>query len=199
MIVAFIVVNFLIGDVLVRVNRECVLGYTHQNIIALFQTIPAGEVVQLEVCRGYPLPFDPSDPNTEIVTTVAVSVANTKPSSCHNVYSFRSDNYHMPSRLSDGCAKSTDSMTRAVKSMPDLSSKFPENCHPSRHNSAAHLNPFSEDMPNIVSVNTHRNSVVPEFLTVEIVKGAAGFGFTIADSSYGQKVSLQLVFFYGTH
>lgn len=29
---------------------------------------------------------------------------------------------------------------------------------------------------------------MPEFLTIEIVKGAAGFGFTIADSSYGQKV-----------
>lgn len=171
------------------------LGHTHQSIIALFQTIPAGEIVQFEVCRGYPLAFDPSDPNTEIVTTVAVSVANTKPSSCHNVYSFRSDNYNLPSRMTDSCAKSTDSMTRAVKSMPDLSSKFPENCNSSRHNSAGLINPFSEEMPNIVSVNTHRNSVVPEFLTVEIIKGAAGFGFTIADSSYGQKVSIDFDFF----
>lgn len=28
----------------------------------------------------------------------------------------------------------------------------------------------------------------PEFLTMSIVKGAMGFGFTIADSAYGQKV-----------
>ena len=31
------------------------------------------KVVKLDVCRGYPLPFDPDDPNTEIVTTVAVN------------------------------------------------------------------------------------------------------------------------------
>nr|XP_042895445.1 membrane-associated guanylate kinase, WW and PDZ domain-containing protein 3 isoform X1 [Parasteatoda tepidariorum]XP_042895446.1 membrane-associated guanylate kinase, WW and PDZ domain-containing protein 3 isoform X2 [Parasteatoda tepidariorum] len=177
------------GDVLVRVNGECVLGYTHQNIIALFQTIPAGEVVQLEVCRGYPLPFDPSDPNTEIVTTVAVSVANNNLPNCHsNTYSFRSDNCHPSSRLSDNSAKPSDSMTRAVKSMPDLSFKLPDNCHPSRHNSAGLLNPFSEELPNHTPTNVHTNFVMPEFLTIEIVKGAAGFGFTIADSSYGQKV-----------
>lgn len=28
----------------------------------------------------------------------------------------------------------------------------------------------------------------PEYLTMSIVKGAMGFGFTIADSAYGQKV-----------
>lgn len=183
----YVYIFYFSGDVLLRVNRECVLGYTHQNIFALFQTIPAGEVVQIEVCRGYPLPFDPADPNTEIVTTVAVSVANTKPSSCHNVYSFRNDNYILPNRMTDGCAKSTDSMTRAVKSMPDLSLKISDNCHPSRHNSANLLSPFSDNLPSLSPAN--RNAVMPEFLTVEIVKGAAGFGFTIADSSYGQKVS----------
>jgi len=39
----------------------------------MFQSIQSGETVNLEVCRGYPLPFDPDDPNTEIVTTVAVT------------------------------------------------------------------------------------------------------------------------------
>ena len=61
------------GDVLVYVNGQCVLGYTHQDMVHMFQTIAAGEMVQVEVCRGYPLPFDPDDPNTEIVTTVAVN------------------------------------------------------------------------------------------------------------------------------
>ncbi|GFR31742.1 membrane-associated guanylate kinase, WW and PDZ domain-containing protein 1, partial [Trichonephila clavata] len=180
--------KLLTGDVLVRINGECVLGYTHENIIALFQTIPAGDVVQLEVCRGYPLPFDPSDPNTEIVTTVAVSLANSSLPNNPNVYSFRSDNCHLPNRSTDNCAKPTDSMTRAVKSMPDLSSKLPDSYHPSRHNSAGLLNPFVEDMPNHAPVSVHSNFSMPEFLTVEIIKGTAGFGFTIADSSYGQKV-----------
>ena len=60
---------------LVYVNGQCVLGYTHQDMVHMFQTIGAGDLVQLEVCRGYPLPFDPDDPNTEIVTTMAVSAA----------------------------------------------------------------------------------------------------------------------------
>ena len=67
-------VGFLLGDVLVRVNGELVLGYTHSDVVSMFQTIKPGEHVSLEVCRGYPLAFDPNDPNTEIVTTVAVSM-----------------------------------------------------------------------------------------------------------------------------
>ena len=49
------------------------LGFTHADMVSMFQSIQSGETVNLEVCRGYPLPFDPDDPNTEIVTTVAVT------------------------------------------------------------------------------------------------------------------------------
>jgi C-terminal processing protease CtpA/Prc len=63
------------GDVLVYVNNTCVLGFTHHDMVSMFQGIGVGERVDLTVCRGYPLPFDPNDPNTEIVTTVAVSSA----------------------------------------------------------------------------------------------------------------------------
>jgi hypothetical protein len=45
-------------------------------MVSIFQSISPGEEVHLEVCRGYPLPFDPSDPNTEIVTTIAVEPFN---------------------------------------------------------------------------------------------------------------------------
>lgn len=65
-----------IGDVLVYVNDQCVLGYTHHDMVNMFQSIAPGQAVRLEVCRGYPLPFDPNDPNTEIVTTVAVAQDN---------------------------------------------------------------------------------------------------------------------------
>lgn len=54
------------GDVIVYVNDTCVLGYTHNEIVRLFQSIGIGSTVTLEVCRGYPLPFDPNDPNTEV-------------------------------------------------------------------------------------------------------------------------------------
>lgn len=64
---------FIVGDVLVYVNDKCVLGYTHHDMVSVFQSISPGETVRLQVCRGYPLPFDPNDPNTEVVTTVAVN------------------------------------------------------------------------------------------------------------------------------
>lgn len=42
-------------------------------MVNVFKSISSGETVTLEVCRGYPLPFDPNDPNTEVVTTIAVN------------------------------------------------------------------------------------------------------------------------------
>ncbi|KAL7307399.1 hypothetical protein TKK_0000581 [Trichogramma kaykai] len=61
------------GDVLVYVNDICVLGFTHNEMVQVFKSIASGETVSLEVCRGYPLPFDPNDPNTEVLTTIAVN------------------------------------------------------------------------------------------------------------------------------
>jgi len=63
--------------VLVYVNETCVLGFTHHDMVSMFQSITPAETVTLEVCRGYPLPFDPNDPNTEVVTTVAVNAPGT--------------------------------------------------------------------------------------------------------------------------
>lgn len=68
-------IRIFAGDVLVYVGDTCVLGYTHADVVNMFQNIDPGRTVYLEVCRGYPLPFDPNDPNTEIVTTVAVTTA----------------------------------------------------------------------------------------------------------------------------
>lgn len=64
------------GDILVFVNHICVLGFTHHEMVNIFQSIMAGDEVHLDVCRGYKLPFDPMDPNTQIVTTIAVNGLN---------------------------------------------------------------------------------------------------------------------------
>ena len=61
-----ILLFLFLGDVLVYVNDTCVLGFTHLDMVTMFQAISSGEAVNLEVCRGYPLPFDPDDPNTGI-------------------------------------------------------------------------------------------------------------------------------------
>jgi hypothetical protein len=55
------------------VNTTCVLGFTHHDMVSMFQSIAPGDTVNLDVCRGHALPFDPNDPNTEVVTTVAVN------------------------------------------------------------------------------------------------------------------------------
>ena len=153
----------------------CVLGFTHQDVVAIFQTIPVGEKVTLEVCRGYPLPFDPNDPNTEIVTTVAVTKPSRLPSVNNSSYSI---GYN--SRFSDEANES-----RNAKSMPDLthSSSVHEPNTPSRNWSVDELKHGSEDALSVIPGSTK-----PELLTVPINRGPMGFGFTIADSAYGQKV-----------
>ncbi|VDK42073.1 unnamed protein product [Anisakis simplex] len=49
------------GDVLVYVNNECVLGATQSHACRIFQAIGVGETVTLQVCRGYPLLLDPAN------------------------------------------------------------------------------------------------------------------------------------------
>lgn len=140
----------LTGDVLVYVNQKCVLGFTHQDVVNLFQSIPVGQKIQLRVCRGYLLPFDPDDPNTEIITTVAVTLpAPTSTTPTPSVSTSRLD---------------------SIQSVPP-----PRKQH--------------QSMPNLVNHTSSDSSSQPaEILTANIVKGAMGFGFTIADSAYGQKV-----------
>ncbi|XP_022235434.1 membrane-associated guanylate kinase, WW and PDZ domain-containing protein 1-like, partial [Limulus polyphemus] len=176
------------GDILVYMNDRCVLGFTHQDMVELFQSIPPGNIVHLEVCRGYPLLFDPNDPNTEIVTTVAVSSSNTQFADGHSIYSSGQGGSKIDNSQFLGDVVEAESMGRSAKSMPDLSTGQVDHQHPQRHNSTDLLSPNGMDStPDILDFNP-QSSHRPEFLTVDIVKGSGGFGFTIADSSYGQKV-----------
>lgn len=86
---------------------------------------------------------------------------------------------------------SGESRTRPAKSMPDLSGSERPRSQPQRHNSADLLAPGGG--PDILDFGASspvggKPSQPPQFITVEIVKGTSGFGFTIADSAYGQKV-----------
>jgi len=79
----FLLVNWkksVAGDVLVFVNETCVLGYKQSEIVRLFQTIPVGMTVRLHVCRGYPLLFDPHDPQNNFVIQDAYSAPDDWPS-----------------------------------------------------------------------------------------------------------------------
>ncbi|XP_012946329.1 uncharacterized protein LOC106013949 [Aplysia californica] len=190
------------GDVIVHVNSTCVLGFTHQDVVRLFQSIAPGETVELETCRGYPLNFDPDDPNTEIVTTVAVTLPQEMGTSNTPSLSNGGHNFISP----DG--NTTAAAVRAgMKSLPDLtrsttlglnstSSLSPSASHDEGSGVMVNTSADGAAIPDLVSLSIHNSNGGlgglavgrPEMLTIGIVKGPMGFGFTIADSPYGQRV-----------
>lgn len=160
----------VLGDVLVYINDQCVLGFSHQDIITLFQSIPVGECVTLEVCRGYPLPFDPDDPNNEIITTVAVTLPSSE-TSVMNPAAYSDQGQGRASR-----ADWVDQGQSRSKS-PYVMSKVKSVDNNSEDSALA----FS-------SSSQPQGGGRPELHKVGITRGPMGFGFTIADSVYGQKV-----------
>jgi hypothetical protein len=57
--------------------------------------------VHLDVCRGYKLPFDPNDPNTEIVTTIAVNGLNDEVEKNRLFLDILNDNYNFLEMTND--------------------------------------------------------------------------------------------------
>ncbi|XP_071817085.1 membrane-associated guanylate kinase, WW and PDZ domain-containing protein 3-like isoform X5 [Apostichopus japonicus] len=202
------------GDVLVYVNDRKVLGSTHQDVVTLFQTITPGEKVTLDVCRGYPLPFDPSDPNTNIVTTYAVEPPkspkdsqgdkegpsplperrNNRSSSVVDLKNHQNGKEEMEpleNRLGQGEGRRHGPRKRKdennlkhshAKSLPDLTKKAQMEMENRAKTPTLSINlPYSGDQ-------TPPHFPKPETIVVEFVKGPDGFGFTVADSPYGQKI-----------
>ncbi|XP_071983897.1 membrane-associated guanylate kinase, WW and PDZ domain-containing protein 1 isoform X2 [Engystomops pustulosus] len=148
------------GDVIVSVNDICVLGYTHAQVVKIFQSIPIGESVDLELCRGYPLPFDPDDPNTSLVTSVAILDKDP-------IIVNGQETYDSPS--------SNSSKTRKANNLKETRPSSPADV------SLNGTHGFTNDTVSLAS----SIATQPELITVHIVKGPMGFGFTIADSPGG--------------
>ena len=178
------------GDVLVYVNGTCVLGFTHHDMVTMFQSIGPGEVVGLDVCRGYPLPFDPDDPNTEIVTTVAV----TSPE--------QGEWANELERQRSSAEVEAAAAAHSHQSMPDLWRGQPGPGSPHKRPGSADLLMSDRERDSKLEnggphpqLNGHDTSAGDgggfnpnDLVTIPIVKGGMGFGFTIADSAFGQKV-----------
>uniref|UniRef100_A0A8C1RCI1 Membrane-associated guanylate kinase, WW and PDZ domain-containing protein 1 n=1 Tax=Cyprinus carpio TaxID=7962 RepID=A0A8C1RCI1_CYPCA len=127
------------GDVIVYINDVCVLGTTHADVVKLFQSVPIGQSVTLVLCRGYPLPYDPEDAASTLLSPLSLIdrhlLVNGRNSyDSYMEYISRSARFDSVSMASSGAAGG-------------------------------------------------------ELLTVTMVKGADGFGFTIADSNGGQRVN----------
>ncbi|KFB53859.1 hypothetical protein ZHAS_00022299 [Anopheles sinensis] len=182
------------GDVLVYVNDICVLGFTHHEMVNIFQSILPGEEVHLDVCRGYPLPFDPNDPNTEVVTTIAVDgLVN----GAHG------------SAVTDSDLKFLENGGFLEDRRPGSSSDVQQKNPLAKIQSVSSVGPHgigNGGGPTVtsnggdvyfndtLSYQQHYNKgkggqfELPELLHINIVKSDNGFGFTITDSSYGQRV-----------
>ncbi|XP_026894979.1 membrane-associated guanylate kinase, WW and PDZ domain-containing protein 1 isoform X4 [Acinonyx jubatus] len=148
------------GDVIVSVNDTCVLGHTHAQVVKIFQSIPIGASVDLELCRGYPLPFDPDDPNTSLVTSVAI--LDKEPIIVNGQETYDSPASH-------------SSKTGKVNGMKDARPSSPADV----------ASNGSHGYPNDTVSLASSIATQPELITVHIVKGPMGFGFTIADSPGG--------------
>uniref|UniRef100_A0AAR2M2D9 Membrane-associated guanylate kinase, WW and PDZ domain-containing protein 1 n=1 Tax=Pygocentrus nattereri TaxID=42514 RepID=A0AAR2M2D9_PYGNA len=155
------------GDVIVSVNDTCVLGYTHAQVVKIFQSIPIGSMVDLELCRGYPLPFDPDDPNTSLVTSVAI--VDKEPIIVNGQESYDSPSSH-------------GSQTAGAGGSLNGSSDPPRPRSPSEEVAS---DSSQERYPSDVVTLASSIATQPELITVHMEKGDKGFGFTIADSPSG--------------
>lgn len=147
----------LAGDVIVSVNDTCVLGYTHAQVVKIFQSIPIGSMVDLELCRGYPLPFDPDDPNTSLVTSVAI--VDKEPIILNG-----QEAYDSPSGHAGHNGPTSEPLRRPLS--------------PARQLAAADSSGDAVTLASSIATQ-------PELITVHMEKGDKGFGFTIADSPGG--------------
>uniref|UniRef100_A0A3Q1FLL8 Membrane associated guanylate kinase, WW and PDZ domain containing 1b n=1 Tax=Acanthochromis polyacanthus TaxID=80966 RepID=A0A3Q1FLL8_9TELE len=162
------------GDVIVSVNDTCVLGYTHAQVVKIFQSIPIGSMVNLELCRGYPLPFDPDDPNTSLVTSVAI-LDNKEPIIVNGQEA--SNSYDSPS--SHGSQNNNSVPTNGGAPLNGLPRPHSPSTEVASDTSSQHGYP-SDVVTLASSIATQ-----PELITVHMEKGDKGFGFTIADSPGG--------------
>uniref|UniRef100_A0A8C4Q6D6 Uncharacterized protein n=1 Tax=Eptatretus burgeri TaxID=7764 RepID=A0A8C4Q6D6_EPTBU len=135
------------GDTIVAVDGMCVLGRSQADVVRIFQAIPIGSCVSLELCRGYPLPQDPLGGTlTTPGTPTNMGIANG-----WNVH----DPLPRPSRSMSDIAEAgqTDQSQKAVSESENL-------------------------------VGDRKS----ELLSITVVKGLSGFGFTVADSAEGQRI-----------
>uniref|UniRef100_A0A8C8DV09 Membrane-associated guanylate kinase, WW and PDZ domain-containing protein 3 n=1 Tax=Oryzias sinensis TaxID=183150 RepID=A0A8C8DV09_9TELE len=165
------------GDVIVEINRMCVLGRTHPEVVKMFQSVPINHYVDMVLCRGYPLPPDvdlnsddplpppPPPPGAqtqqglhggEVVT--AVPLINGQP------LLVKGDVLH-------GSSQDLHYVTTDASGRPVVAT-VPNGRQTDREVATTMLQ--------------------PELVSVPLVKGPGGFGFAIADCPLGQKVKMIL-------
>ncbi|XP_062239094.1 membrane-associated guanylate kinase, WW and PDZ domain-containing protein 2a isoform X9 [Platichthys flesus] len=172
------------GDVIVYINDVCVLGTTHADVVKLFQSVPIGQSVTLVLCRGYPLPYDPEEAantNNNTTTTTIISplgIMEQRPIMVNGRTGY--DNYlEYLSRTARFVSDPGQDQVNAQQLLPP---------HPGDTHLDGSLPPTSGTTPPDSISMASSGATQGELLTLTMVKGADGFGFTIADSATGQRV-----------
>ncbi|XP_031714720.1 membrane-associated guanylate kinase, WW and PDZ domain-containing protein 2a isoform X9 [Anarrhichthys ocellatus] len=172
------------GDVIVYINDVCVLGTTHADVVKLFQSVPIGQSVTLVLCRGYPLPYDPEEAgNTSNNTTTTIlsplGIMEQRPIMVNGRTGY--DNYL--DYLSRTARFITDPGQDQVNAQQQLLTPHPGDTHLD-----GSLPPTTGTTPPDSVSMASSGATQGELLTLTMVKGGEGFGFTIADSATGQRV-----------
>uniref|UniRef100_A0A671VZJ9 Membrane-associated guanylate kinase, WW and PDZ domain-containing protein 1 n=1 Tax=Sparus aurata TaxID=8175 RepID=A0A671VZJ9_SPAAU len=172
------------GDVIVYINDVCVLGTTHADVVKLFQSVPIGQSVTLVLCRGYPLPYDPEDAaNTNNNTTTTIisplGIMEQRPIMVNGRTGY--DNYlDYLSRTTRFVADPNQDQANVQQSLLTP--------HPGDTHLDGSLPPTTGTTPPDSVSMASSGATQGELLTLTMVKGVDGFGFTIADSATGQRV-----------
>ncbi|BHF63359.1 Membrane-associated guanylate kinase, WW and PDZ domain-containing protein 3 [Sparganum proliferum] len=148
-----------IGDVLVSVNGVNVLGFSHDEIVSLFQSIQVDSSVTLVVSQGYALCKSPMDVTAKPSQVVSLTPKG-RLAAPETVSSSSAD--RVPFAPPELCI-------RRLNTSPTISQSSGE---PVRLHESARLPPNQR----------------LEFIKVSIVKQQSGFGFTLADQPQGQRV-----------
>ncbi|KAM8883755.1 membrane-associated guanylate kinase, WW and PDZ domain-containing protein 2a isoform 2-T2 [Synchiropus picturatus] len=174
------------GDVIVYINDACVLGTTHADVVKLFQSVPIGQSVSLVLCRGYPLPYDAEESATTstsaAATTTIISplgIMEQRPILVNGRTGY--DNYL--DYLSRTAGFVTDPGQDQLGAAQQLLTPHPGDTH--LDGSLPHT--AGATPPDSVSMASS-GATQGELLTLTIMKGLDGFGFTIADGATGQRV-----------
>ncbi len=182
------------GDVIVYINDICVLGTTHADVVKLFQSVPIGQSVTLMLCRGYPLPFDPEDPSGAASTSLTPIGLEHRPLVVNGRGSY--DPYLEYLSLSSQLPP--QALAQAGAPHPGDTHLDGSSLPPTTPGSASALTPHDDNV-SMASSGTAgvagATAQGAELLTVTMVKGTEGFGFTIADSPTGQRVK-QVMYHY---
>ncbi|KAM3959980.1 membrane associated guanylate kinase, WW and PDZ domain containing protein magi [Aphomia sociella] len=190
------------GDVVVGVGPRGVRGLSQAQVAQMFQSIAPGTDVTLHLVRGYPLSFDSEDPNTRVLSTRAVD-ANTPPSSdavamqqltraLRTRFNLESPKHADANPGRDETDAATVALNQHGPHSPSqrrlMSRSFDLDELPAAETDAAPPRCSSADHLLSIANGPGPGAGAGRELRVRLRRGAAGFGFTIADSVHGQKV-----------